>query len=159
MTDTERLDKLQRMVMERFGLSKLVSLDGNRADVRTVIDEADPEKDGYRSPEEAQLIRFTMDEKTGAEASIRYPGIIFFASEVAQMFRDGGAINVFEFQVNPPDMEPLTFRIQRTGGKTDMQLRAEALAELAQERTRRRELEEELAALRGAPITTETAME
>lgn len=134
MTDTELLDKLQHMVDERYGISKLVSLDGNRADVRQCIEMADPKLDGYRSPDEAaRLIRMTFDETSGLEAAVQYPGIIHMACEVAQMFRDGGAVNVFEFQVNPPDMEPIVIRFQRWGGKTDMQLRSEALRDLAAE--------------------------
>lgn len=141
MTDTELLDKLQHMVEERYGLSKLVSLDGHRATVREVIESATVELDGIKSPEEsARLIRMSFDATTGLEASVNYPGIIYLAGEVAQMFRDGGAVNVFEFEVQPPDMAPITIRFQRRGGKTDMQLRAEALQSLAVERQKNEEL-------------------
>lgn len=147
MTDTELLDKLQHMIDERYGISKLVSLDGHRANVRQCIEMADPKLDGYRSPEEAaRLIRMTFDETTGLEAAVNYPGIIHLACEVAQMFRDGGAVNVFEFQVNPPDMEPIVIRFQRWGGKTEMQLRAEALKELAAEREKNADLTKRLLA-------------
>jgi hypothetical protein len=148
MTDTELLDKLQHMLDERYGISKLVSLDGHRANARQCIEMADPKLDGYRSPDEAaRLIRMTFDETSGFEASVNYPGIILIAAEVAQMFRDGGAINVFEFQVNPPDMEPVVIRFQRWGGKTDMQLRSEALRELEAERAKSADLVTRLKAL------------
>jgi hypothetical protein len=151
MTDTELLDKLQHMVDHSYGLSKLVSLDGHRfTSVRECIEAVNQETDGYNNPP-ARLIRMTFDETSGLDAAVNYPGVIHMAAEVAQMFRDGGAVNVFEFQVNPPDMAGIVVRFQRNGGKTDMQLRSEALRDLAdalrqldEERAKNAELESRL---------------
>lgn len=146
MTDSERLDKLNAMVSSRYGLSKLLSMDGHRTtDVRSIIDEATPELDSYASPEEsARIIRFQFTPETGTEASVHYPGIVCFACEIAQMFRDSGAVNVLEVELIPPDMEKLTLTIQRAGHKTPMALRAEALKALETERALRVSLQAQI---------------
>jgi len=149
MTDAELLEKLQDMVVRQYGLSKLVSLDGKRMEnVRQVIEAASFETDGFRHEnEKSRIKRMEFNDETGFSMRLHFPGVVLLAAEVAQMFRDGGAINVLEFEVCPPDMEALVVTFQRAGHKTPMQLRGEVLRELEIAKNRIVELESQLGSI------------
>lgn len=142
MTDTELVDKLQEMVDTSYGLSKLVSRDGNReADVRKIIEAADPVEDGLRS-EPPEILRLQFDGTNGAELEmdLHYPAVMYLSAQWAQLFRDGGGANFLVIGMKTPDLGNIRVTIQREGALSPMALHD-------QERVRRIAAEKRIAQL------------
>lgn len=154
VTDTELLDKLQEMVDQSYGLSKLVSRDGHREpDVRKLIESADPVEDGIRT-EPPEILRLHFDGRTGAELEmdLHYPAVMYLAAQWAQLFRDGGGANFLVVGMKTPDLGNIRVTIQREGALSPTELHY-------QEKLRRIAAEKRVAQLEAAMARVEILTE